>query len=384
MEAHELGGVFMRSAGRLVAAAAATAACAALAAPAHAADRFVVPGSTTLGDRTSLTYVGCADFFGSAATPPALRINRGPQTPPLGRRSFGLHVSGAGTAAGAVHRTLSLASLGPVSMSVNPESAATGVAYTWYISPDLPVGQAWLGRAELAAGPGWQRVDVSGASFTWQAHDLATRQPQGPATSATLPGFVAAHGDGPGYVMAGFGCNGASFHLDALAYGPLTYDLEGFPATTSIAAEEAGAGKPVTLRGWSERDTGRRLGDPLVLERQVPGTSGWEPVTGPLLADPDAVVRTTVEPEVPTYYRWRMPDSEYADTNVSAPVLVTAVAAPEATPAADGTGGPVEGGQGGDAPEDQAGNQEQGQPGDQPKDGAKDQPKDKPKDKPTP
>lgn len=81
----------------------------------------------------------------------------------------------------------------------------------------------------------------------------------------------------------------------------------------------------MTLRGWSERDTGRRLGDPLVLERLVPGTSTWEAVTGPLFADPDTVVRTTVEPDVPTYYRWKMADSEYADANYSEPVLVDAV-----------------------------------------------------------
>ena len=330
----------MRIVGRLVASAAvACAASVALVVPATAAaDTLVVPGTTALDDRTFLTYVPCAGFFGDGATPPGLRINRGPQAPPLGQRSFGLAVAGTGTAAGVVRQTLSVQQLGPVSMSVNPGSASTGVAYAWYISPDLPAGQAWLGRAELEAAPGWQRVEVSAASYTWQAYDLATRLPQGSASTASLPDFVGGHGDGPGYVMAGFGCNGASFNLDAVSYGGSTFDLEGFVATTSIAADDAAPGRPVTLRGWSERDTGRRLGDPLVLERLVPGTSRWEAVTGPILAGADTVVRTTVAPEVPTHYRWRMGEAEYADANVSEPLLVGAVTAE--APAQEGSQSP--------------------------------------------
>ncbi|WP_426246298.1 hypothetical protein [Nocardioides sp. LHG3406-4] len=296
-----------------------------LASPAVAAEARVVPGSTTLDDQTFLTYVPCAGFFGGGATAPGLRINRGPDAAPMGRRSFGLVMAGTGTAAGAVHQTVSMGRLGPVSMSVNPERATSGVAYVWYTSAALPAGQAWLGRADLSAAPGWQRVEVSAAAFSWQAYDLATRQPQGAPTTASVPDFVAAHGDGPGYVVAGFGCNGASFNLDALGYGASSYDLEGFAATTTIAVDQGPAGQPVTLRGWSERDPGRRLGDPLVLEQQVAGTSEWRPVTDPLFADPDAVVRTTVAPEVPTSYRWRMGDSEYADANISEPVLVGAV-----------------------------------------------------------
>lgn len=173
----------MRVVGRFVATAvAALVASLALGSSASAADTFVVPGSTTLDDRTFLTYVPCAGFFAPGASAPGLRINRGPAAAPLGKRSFGLAMAGTGTAAGVVHETVSMGLLGQVSMSVNPDQATTGVAYVWYISPDLPAGQAWLGRADLGAAPGWQRVDVSAADFTWQAHDLASRQPVGEST----------------------------------------------------------------------------------------------------------------------------------------------------------------------------------------------------------
>lgn len=325
----------MRAAARavtsVVAACVAASAMVATAAPAHA-DTSVVPGGTRLGERAFLTYVPCSGFFDGGAAAPQLRINRGPAQPPLGRRSFGLVMSGPGTAAGAVHQTLSMAGLGRVAMSVSPERATTGVAYVWYVSPDLPAGQAWLGRADLTAVPGWQQVDVGAARVTGQAPDRATRGPQGAPATASLADFVAAHGDGPGYVVSGFGCDGSSFNLDALAFGPSTYDLEGFAANTQIAVEPAAPGRPVTLRGWSTRGSAGRLGDPLVLERQVPGTDRWEAVTGPLFADPDAVVRTTVSPDVPTYVRWLMADSEYADENRSEPVLVDAVSAPSDRP----------------------------------------------------
>ena len=350
----------MRSVVRLVvAAAAACAATVTLVLPAHAGTQ-VVPGTTGLDERTSLTYVPCAGFFGGGATAPGLRVNRGQQAPPLGERSYGMAVSGPGTAAGAVRQTPSIAELGSISMSVNPASAATGVAYVWYAAPDLPAGQAWLGRAELTAAPGWQRVEVSAASFSWQAVDLVSRQPQGAAGPARLADFVAAHGDGPGYVVAGFGCNGASFNLDALTYGATTYDLEGFAATTSIAVGDAAPGQPVTLSGWSERATGARLGDPLVLERLVPGTSRWEPVTGPLLAGADAVVRTTVTPDQPTHYRWRMGEAEYADANVSEPVLVKPVAAEP--PPGEGSPQPAPGQDDGQQGQPDQGQPDQGQP----------------------
>ncbi len=316
----------MRGTGRCVATSVvALAASLVLGSPASAADSYVVHGTTRLDDQTFLTYVPCAGFFASGATVPGLRINRGPEAAPLGRRSFGLAMKGAGTAAGVVRHTTSLGLLGDVAMSVNPAQATKGVAYVWYVSPDLAAGQAWLGRADLAAARGWQRVDVSAATFTWRVYDLASRRPLGEPARALLPDFVAGHGDGPGYVVAGFGCDGTSFNIDAVGYGPSTYDLEGFVATTSIEAERAVVGQPVTVRGWSERATGQRLGDPLVLERLVPGTSKWEPVTGPIFAGPDAVVRATVEPDVPTYFRWRMADSEYADANVSEPVRVDSV-----------------------------------------------------------
>ena len=308
--------------------------------PAHA-DTRVVPGGSRLDAQTFLTYVPCAGFFAPGATAPQLLVNRGPATPPLGRRSFGLALPGSGTAAGVVHQTLSMGGLGEVSMAVSPERATTGVAYAWYASPDLPAGQAWLGRAELTAAPGWQRVDVAATSFTWQAHDLATRQSLGDATRAVPADFVAAHGDGPGYVVAGFGCDGASFNLDAVRYGATTFDLEGFRATTHIAAEPGGAG-PTLLIGWSTRDD-VRLGDPLVLERQVPGTSRWEAVGQPVLAGADATVRTTVAPDVATTYRWRLADSEYVDDNSSEPVRVDAVrtdAEPGAPGAPDARGAP--------------------------------------------
>lgn len=299
--------------------------CAALAAPA-AADDVVVHGPAFPDQRAFLTYVSCDGFFAPGAVEPVLRINRGPDRAPRGLRSFGVAPAGAGTAIGPTYSTPLLSGTS-LSFWVRAPAGTRGVAYVWYAAPDAPAGHAWRGTGALHAAGGWSRFEVAGQPLDWELVDLRTVTTTERAGRAALGDFVAAHGDGPGLVVAGFGCDGAPFHLDALTVaspgGSMTYDFEGLVLGTTIekvAPQRPGAA--AVLRGVTRGRDGKPVGEPLVLEATPVGQDSWRPVGDPVLADEAGVVKAEVSPEVDTAYRWRMPEVEYAAGHVSEPVVV--------------------------------------------------------------
>jgi hypothetical protein len=291
-------------------------------APAHADEVRTLTGPGSAGSDMFVTYVGCAGFFGAAAAPQS-RLNLGPGVAPLGRRSLGLTPQGTGTAAGPYLRFGSLAGL-DASVSATSPGGTSGVSYVWTITPDALPGTAWSGRAEttVPAG-GWHEVDPASLTYTWRLIDLATEQPVSDAGQATPAQFAAQHGDGEGYVVTGFGCDGGPFNLDAVRAGGTTWDFEGIALTTEIAtgATEVPAGTEVQLTGEVIDAAGRLTGDPLVLETRT-GDGPWRPVGGPEIVDPDGTTRAEVRVDGTAEYRWHRPESQYADEGWSEPVVV--------------------------------------------------------------
>ena len=306
------------------------------AAPAYA-DEVVLPGPSFPDARTRVTYVSCGAFLEPDARPPLLRLNRGPAQLPAGERSLGVLPASSGTATGPLHLVPSVASAS-LSLWVHGRDArppgeegsgrtagARGVAYAWLGGADAPAGHAWRGFADLQAPVGWTRVEVGELTLTWTLVDLGADQVAGGGGSATLAEFVDQHGDGPGLLMAGFGCDGEDFSLDAITVsaggGPRTYDLEGLPLTTTISSEETEAGA-TELRGVTSGPDDEPVGEALVLESAPAGSTEFEAVDDPIAADDDGVVSVEVDPEVDTAYRWRMPEVEYAEGHVSDSVTV--------------------------------------------------------------
>ena len=298
-------------------------------APAASADGVSVrsgPGSAV--DGMFLTYLGC-DSFSAAATPPSTRVNLGPGVAPLGRRSFGLVPSAPGTASGPYVPFTSLAGAG-ASVAVTASAGTSGASYIWTTAPDAPPGHAWLGRAALTVRPGgWQTVDTTTLRYDWQLVDLVTGSST-PGAAATPAEFVAAHGDGPGYVVTGFGCDGHAFNIDAVRGAGQTWDFEGITLDTTIAASapQVPAGNDVVLSGHVTDAAGRVTGDPLLLQARTPGQGEWRTVSGPTLVGPDGWSRTTARVTEDTEYRWLRPEGEYADAGTSTSVVVRAVPAP--------------------------------------------------------
>lgn len=295
---------------------------AAATAPAHAEEARTLAGPGTGDAEMFVTYVGCQDFFGPT-TAPQSRLNLGPGAAPRGRRSLGLVPTGPGTASGPYTRFASLAAL-DASFSATSQTGTSGVSYVWVTAPDALPGTAWSGRAEtsLPAG-GWQQVDAGSLTYTWQLVDLATRRPVAEAGTATAAEFAAAHGDGGGYVVTGFGCDGRPVNIDAVRSASATWDFEGMALSTTIAAgaDQVPAGEAVVLSGRVSDASGRLMGDPLVLETRAPGGQ-WRRVGGPQLVDPDGTTRAEARPEQTAEYRWYRPESQYADEGWSEAVLV--------------------------------------------------------------
>lgn len=274
-----------------------------------------------------ITHVSCDSFF-APSTAPRSRLNLGPAQAPLGRRSLGLVPSGAGSAAGPVVRFTSLASPGST-MAVHGAAGAVGVSYVWAVTADAPPGTAWHGRADVRLAGGWQQHDASSVTYEWHLVDLSTRELLTSAPAATPAAFALAHGDGSGYVVTGFGCDGADFNLDAVRAGDRTLDFEGIALTTAIevSARELQPGQEIVVTGSVTDGSGRVTGDPLVLETRPPGGE-WQAVEGPALSGPGGrtEVRTTLEAS--TELRWHRPESQYADEGWSEPVLVEVAAGP--------------------------------------------------------
>jgi hypothetical protein len=302
--------------------------------PAWSGESRTVSGPGTGSNDMFVTYVGCAGFFGPS-TAPRSRINLGPQTAPVGRRSLGLIPQGTGTASGPYATFTSLTTL-DASVAATAAAGTTGVSYVWTITPDTLPGTAWHGRADTAVpAGGWHDVRAADLTYTWSLVDLGTHRPVADGGRGTPAQFAAAHGDGHGYVVTGFGCDGRAVNIDAVRSGGTTWDFEGIALTTAIggAAPTAQAGATVTLTGTVRDASGRVTGDPLVLEARTPGGS-WRPLGDPRLADPDGTTRLDVVVEETTEYRWHRPESQYADEgwSDSVTVRVEAPAKPEPTP----------------------------------------------------
>jgi hypothetical protein len=314
----------MRRAAVLVAAI--TAALCAPLSPAAADDTVVVRGLAFPSSDTYLTYFGCTDLFHRDSVPPRVRIGQVEATP-TGLRSFGLLMPGAGTASGPVTLVDSVAATTVAGFSARADLGSTGVAYVWYVSPGIEDGQVWAGRADLSVGPQWQYVDAAAATYDWTLYDADKAEAVRAGGSATIGGFTAENGDGPGYLLAGLGCDGAEFVIDAFRFGSpgavTTYDLEGITVTTSISASvtSARSGR-VRFTGASVDIAGVPVGAPLVLQARPAGSSVFRPVGDPVAAAPGGAVSVSLVPERTTAYRWFMPATGYADAGFSAPVTI--------------------------------------------------------------
>jgi hypothetical protein len=294
--------------------------------PAAADDTVVVRGLAFPSSDTYLTYFGCTDLFHRDSAPPQVRIGQAEATP-TGLRSFGLLMPGAGTASGPVTLVDSVAATTVAGFSARADLGSTGVAYVWYVSPGIEGGQVWAGRADLAVGPQWQYVDAAAATYRWTLYDANKAEAVRAGGSATIAAFTAENGDGPGYLLAGLGCDGAEFVIDAFRFGSpgavTTYDLEGITVTTSISAvvTSARSGK-VRFTGASVDIAGVPVGAPLVLQARPAGAGVFRPVSGPVAASPGGAVSVSLVPEKTTVYRWFMPATGYADAGFSAPVTI--------------------------------------------------------------
>lgn len=312
---------------RAVLVAAMTAALCAPLSPSAADDTVVVPGLAFPSSDTYLTYFGCSDLFRVPAAAPQVRIDQA-EAAPAGLRSFGLLMPGAGTASGPVSLVDSVAATTVTGFSARADAGASGVAYVWFVTPRLTEGQVWAGRAELAVGPAWQYVDTAAATYTWTRRDAVSGEVLEEGGAASIASFTAEHGDGPGYLLAGLGCDGAEFVIDALRVGRpgsvRTYDLEGITVTTGITASASAvrSGTAVTLTGASVDIAGVPVGAPLVLQSRPAGSAAFRPAGDPVFAGLAGTVSVKVRPEQTTAYRWFMPSTGYADGGFSAPVTV--------------------------------------------------------------
>ena len=312
---------------------------------ASADQTVVVPGTDFPSSSTYLTYFGCDDLYHADASGPSVRITRD-DAAPMGRRATNLALPGTGTASGPVSLVGSVATA-TSRLWVDAAAASSGVAYVWYVSDELRSGEVWAGRADLTTtAAGWQPIDTKAATYTWTRYRASTGKVVKDMGRATISKFTAAHGDGPGYLLSGFGCDGRAFDVDALQVGVpgsvTTYDLEGWQVSTSItaSADQVQPGEQVQIAGTSVSPSGRVLGAPLVLEARQQGATSWIPVGEPVQAGPDGTVVTTVAPDVTTDYRWVFAETGYADAHVSQEVRVVVETAESQEPTPSGTASP--------------------------------------------
>jgi hypothetical protein len=288
------------------------------------------PGSAA--DGMFLTYLGCDGFF-APATAPRTRVNLGPGAAPLGRRSFGLVPSGQGTASGPYVPFLSLAGA-DASVAVTASEGTSGASYIWVSAADAPPGHAWLGRARTSVpAGGWHTVDTDTLRYDWSLVDLVTGARTAGA-AATPSAFVASHGDGPGYVVTGFGCDGRAFNIDAVRGAGQTWDFEGTTLDTAItaSAKEVPPGRDVVLGGHVTDTVGRVTGDPVVLQARTPGQEQWRDASGLTMVGPDGWSRASVTVTEDTEFRWFRPEGEYADAGTSETIVVRVTTPPVDAP----------------------------------------------------
>ena len=299
--------------------------------PAQAESARTVTGPSTGDADVFLTYVDCGSVL-TAGTAPQSRLNLGPYDAPLGRRSLGLVPSTPGSASGPFARFESLAGFDS-SLSVAATSGGQGVSYVMSITPSNPPGTAWSGRAALTVPAGsWTDVSTAALTYDWTLVDLRTLKPVSEAGAATTTAFAAEHGDGSGFAVIGFGCDGNAFNLDAVSAAGSTFDFEGIALSTdaTVDRERATAGEQVSITGRVTDVSGRVTGDPLVLEQRTPG-GAWTSTGTSAQSDPNGLARVDVPVSETTEFRWHRPESQYADEGWSEPVTVT-VDQPVASP----------------------------------------------------
>ena len=301
-------------------------------APSGADGPRTLSGPSTGDAHVFLTYVSCGDLL-SAGSAPQSRLNLGPYDAPMGRRSLGLVPSAPGTASGPFARFDSLATFDS-SLSVAATSGSQGVSFVMSITPSSPPGTAWRGRVALSVPVGsWTGISTSALTYDWTLVDLTTLAPVGEAGAATIEAFATEHGDGPGFVVTGFGCDGHAFNLDAVSASGSTFDFEGVALSTDAAVDRqhVAAGDLVSVSGRVTDASGRVTGDPLLLEQRTPG-GAWSGTGEPVLADHDGLALVVLPVSDTTEFRWHRPESQYADEGWSEPVTVTVEQPPAPVP----------------------------------------------------
>ena len=165
------------------------------------------------------------------------------------------------------------------------------------------------------------------------------------AGEAAVTDFAALHGDGPGYLLAGLGCDGSRQVLDDVSVGVpgsvTTYDLEGADVTTtiSVSATEVPQGGAVTVTGTT-LDARGVVDAPLVLQARRAGEPGFRDVGDPVSPGADGTVTARVTPKADTDYRWWFAERSWADAHTS-PEVTIAVLAPAPSDGPSSTAEPV-------------------------------------------
>lgn len=311
--------------------------------PALADDTVTVHGIYFPDQRAAqLTLVGCESLYQRRTEFLQPYISRNTR---LGTRSLKYDLTG-GNAIGTLSYVDSMATT-VAGLQYDADPGAQGVAYAGFQRKDADGYQLWIGRAPVVSGGGWQPVDATSLTYTWAEFDMQTSQPTGEtaAAPATVADFAAANGgDGAGFYMVGFGCDGSPFRMDGWRVGApgstTTYDLEGFTTQLTMrgSAHRIDAGESVTLNGSVRDGADRRLvRGTMILEAKPVGAASFLPVTvvDAAATDPSIIVSPTKS----TIYRWRFADRPLATGSVSAQFRVDVERPraepeqPEATPA---------------------------------------------------
>ena len=301
--------------------------------PALADDTVTVHGTDFPDQRAAqLTLVGCESLYQRSTEFLQPYISRHTR---LGTRSLKYDLSG-GNAIGTLSYVDSMADTSVAGLQYYSRAGAQGVAYAGFQRQDADGYELWVGRAELVSGGGWQPVDATSLTYTWAEFDMLTSQPTG--ATATAPATVADFaedngGDGAGFYMVGFGCDGSPFYMDGWRVGApgstTTYDLEGFTTHLSMngSARSVARGDSVTLEGSVRDGAGKRLvRGTMILEAKPVGAASFLPVQVVDAAATDPSITGT--PTESTGYRWRFADRPLATGSVSAEFRVDVARTP--------------------------------------------------------
>ena len=168
---------------------------------------------------TYLTYFGCENLLPRDSQAPQVRIGR-KDAALAGNRSFGLLVPGAGTASGPVHLTDSVADHHRAGFSARADEGGhrrrLRLVRHRRARRGTGLGRARRPERRLELDHRQHRAGERTPGSCWTPRPATWSTTAGPAASPTSP---RAHGDGPGYMLAGFGCQGEDFSIDALRFG---------------------------------------------------------------------------------------------------------------------------------------------------------------------